>query len=342
MEYRTLGNTGTVVSRLCLGTMTFGAESDNKVANEQLDRFVEQGGNLIDTADVYADGESEAIIGRWLGTRNGARDQVVIATKGRFARGEGPNDVGLSRVSLTRALEASLRRLGVGTIDLYQAHAWDPLTPLEETLRFFDDAVRAGKIQYVGVSNFIGWQLQKAALLTSHLGLAPVVTLQPQYNLLQRDVELELAQVCVNEGIGILPWSPLGGGWLTGKYRRDVAPTGTTRLGDDPERGMEAYGRRNPEERTWRVIDAVRSVAEARGASMAQVALAWLVDRPAVTAVILGARTLEQLDDNLGAAGLHLSAVETALLDEASAPIVDDYPYGELGVDQRDRGIPGP
>jgi aryl-alcohol dehydrogenase (NADP+) len=342
MEYRTLGNTGTVVSRLCLGTMTFGAESDNKVANEQLDRFVEQGGNLIDTADVYADGESEAIIGRWLGTRNGARDRVVIATKGRFARGEGPNDVGLSRVSLTRALEASLRRLGVGTIDLYQAHAWDPLTPLEETLRFFDDAVRAGKIQYVGVSNFIGWQLQKAALLTSHLGLAPVVTLQPQYNLLQRDVELELAQVCVNEGIGILPWSPLGGGWLTGKYRRDVAPTGTTRLGDDPERGMEAYGRRNPEERTWRVIDAVRSVAEARGASMAQVALAWLVDRPAVTAVILGARTLEQLDDNLGAAGLHLSAVETALLDEASAPIVDDYPYGELGVDQRDRGIPGP
>jgi aryl-alcohol dehydrogenase (NADP+) len=342
MEYRTLGNTGTVVSRLCLGTMTFGAESDDKVANEQLDRFVEQGGNLIDTADVYADGESEAIIGRWLGTRNGARDRVVIATKGRFARGEGPNDVGLSRVSLTRALEASLRRLGVGTIDLYQAHAWDPLTPLEETLRFFDDAVRAGKIQYVGVSNFIGWQLQKAALLTSHLGLAPVVTLQPQYNLLQRDVELELAQVCVNEGIGILPWSPLGGGWLTGKYRRDVAPTGTTRLGDDPERGMEAYGRRNPEERTWRVIDAVRSVAEARGASMAQVALAWLVDRPAVTAVILGARTLEQLDDNLGAAGLHLSAVETALLDEASAPIVDDYPYGELGVDQRDRGIPGP
>ena len=141
---------------------------------------------------------------------------------------------------------------------------------------------------------------------------------------------------------GILPWSPLGGGWLTGKYRRDVAPTGTTRLGDDPGRGMEAFGRRNPEERTWRVIDAVRSVAEARGASMAQVALAWLVDRPAVTSVILGARTLEQLDDNLGAAGLHLSAVETALLDEASAPIVDDYPYGELGVDQRDRGIPGP
>ena len=223
MEYRTLGSTGTVVSALGLGTMTFGAESDEKTAHQQLDRFVEQGGNFVDTADVYAHGESEAIIGRWLGSRSGTRDRVVVATKGRFARGEGPNEIGLSRVSLTQALEASLRRLDVDTVDLYQAHAWDPLTPIEETLRFFDDAVRAGKIQYVGVSNFIGWQLQKATLLARHLGLAPVVTLQPQYNLLQRGVEFELTQVCVNERIGILPWSPLGGGWLTGKYQRNSA-----------------------------------------------------------------------------------------------------------------------
>jgi aryl-alcohol dehydrogenase-like predicted oxidoreductase len=331
MEYRTLGNTGTVVSTLCLGTMTFGAESDEQVATAQLDRFLEQGGNFLDTADVYSDGESERSIGRWLAARPGARDQVVVATKGRFPRGDGPNDVGLSRVGLTQALDASLRRLGVETIDLYQAHAWDPLTPIEETLRFFDDAVRAGKVQYVGVSNFIGWQLQKAALLTQQLGLAPIVTLQPQYNLLQRGVEFELTHVCVSEHIGILPWSPLGGGWLSGKYQRDVPPTGSTRLGEDPERGMEAFARRNPEERTWRVIDVVRSVAEAQGISMARVALAWLVDRPAVTSVILGARTLEQLDDNLGAADLHLSAEETARLDEASRPIVDDYPYGELG-----------
>jgi aryl-alcohol dehydrogenase-like predicted oxidoreductase len=331
MEYRTLGNTGTVVSTLCLGTMTFGAESDEQVATAQLDRFLEQGGNFLDTADVYSDGESERSIGRWLAARPGARDQVVVATKGRFPRGDGPNDVGLSRVGLTQALDASLRRLGVETIDLYQAHAWDPLTPIEETLRFFDDAVRAGKVQYVGVSNFIGWQLQKAALLAQQLGLAPIVTLQPQYNLLQRGVEFELTQVCVSEHIGILPWSPLGGGWLSGKYQRDVPPTGSTRLGEDPERGMEAFARRNPEERTWRVIDVVRSVAEAQGISMARVALAWLVDRPAVTSVILGARTLEQLDDNLGAADLHLSAEETARLDEASRPIVDDYPYGELG-----------
>jgi aryl-alcohol dehydrogenase (NADP+) len=342
MEYRTLGGTGTVVSTLCLGTMTFGAESDEQVAHQQLDRFMERGGNFLDTADVYADGKSEVIIGRWLAARAGARDRMVIATKARFPMGEGPNDLGLSRVRLTRALDASLRRLGVDTIDLYQAHAWDPLTPLEETLRFFDDAVRAGKVQYVGVSNFIGWQLLKAALLARHHGLAPIVTLQPQYNLLQRGVEFELTHVCVNEGIGMLPWSPLGGGWLTGQYRRDTAPAGATRLGEDPERGMEAYGRRNPEERTWRVIDAVRSVAEARGVSIARVALAWLVDRPAVTSVILGARTLEQLDDNLGAADLHLSADETARLDQASTPIVDDYPYGELGEDQRDRGLPHP
>src|SRR4029450_10164346 len=161
MEYRTLGNTGTVVSTLCLGTMTFGAESDEQVATAQLDCFLEQGGNFLDTADVYSDGESEGIIGRWFAARPGARDRVVVATKGRFPRGDGPNDVGLSRVSLTRALDAGRRRLGVETIDLYQAHAWDPLTPIEETLRFFDDAVRAGKVQYVGVSNFIGWQLQK-------------------------------------------------------------------------------------------------------------------------------------------------------------------------------------
>jgi aryl-alcohol dehydrogenase-like predicted oxidoreductase len=341
MEYRTLGSTGTIVSTFCLGTMTFGTESSEKVAHEQLDRFVEHGGNFIDTANVYSDGASEEIIGTWLASRPGARDRVVIATKGRFATGDGPNDVGLSRLNLTRALDASLRRLGVEAIDLYQAHSWDPITPIEETLRFYDDAVRAGKIHYVGVSNFVGWQLQKATLVARHLGFAPIVTLQPQYNLLQRSIEFELTQVCLNEGIGILPWSPLGGGWLSGKYRRDVQPTGATRLGDDPDRGMEAFGPRNADERTWRVIDTVASVAEERGASMAQVALAWLVDRSAVTSVILGARTLEQLDDNLGAAGLHLSDEESRRLDEVSASPVDVYPYGELAVEQRDRNLPG-
>jgi aryl-alcohol dehydrogenase-like predicted oxidoreductase len=253
--------------------------------------------------------------------------------------GDGPNDAGLSRVHLSRALDASLRRLGAEVIDLYQAHAWDPLTPIEETLRFFDDAVRAGKIRYAGVSNFTGWQLQKAALLTRHLNLAPIVTLQPQYNLLARDIEWELIPVCVNENIGVLPWSPLAGGWLTGKYRRDEAPTGATRLGENPQRGVEAYDRRNTE-RTWQVLDALRTVADRRGVSMGVIALAWLVDRPAVTSVILGARTLQQLDDNLSAAGVHLTAEEVRILDEASASLVSDYPYGEPGVAQRDRHVP--
>lgn len=341
MRYRTLGGTGTVVSTQCLGTMTFGKESDEPVAHAQLDRFADAGGNLVDTADVYSAGVSEEIIGRWLAARPGARERVVLATKGRFPIGPGLNDQGLSRGHLTRALEASLRRLRTDHVDLYQAHAWDPLTPIEETLAFFDDVVRAGKVRHVGMSNVVGWQLQKATLLARFAGQPPIVSLQPQYNLLTRDIEFELVDVCRSEGIAILPWSPLGGGWLTGKYRRDAVPTGASRLGDDPERGMEAYGPRNSQERTWRVIDAVRQVAEGRGVSMSQVALAWVADRPAVTSVILGARTVEQLADNLGAADLVLTDKEAALLTEVSTPEVADYPYGPAGREQRARTLPG-
>ena len=211
------------------------------------------------------------------------------------------------------------------------------MTPIEETLGFLDDAVRAGKIRYAGVSNFLGWQLQKAALLAGDA--APIVTLQPQYNLLARDIELEIVDVCRNEGIGILPWSPLAGGWLSGKYSRDTPPVGATRLGEDPERGVEAYGPRNAQERTWRIIGAVREVAESRAVSMAQVSLAWVADRPAVTSVILGARTVAQLEDNLGAADMHLSADETERLTEASEPVVADYPYGAPGIEQRSRDL---
>ena len=339
MEYRMLGATGAVVSTLALGTMTFGTESDEMAAHAQLDRYVEAGGNLIDTADVYSAGESEHIVGRWLAARDGAREQIVLASKGRFTTGDGRNDVGLSRQHLAAALEASLRRLGVDTIDLYQLHSFDPLTPLEETLRFLDDAVRAGKIHYVGLSNFTGWQLQRAVDVAEFRGLARPVTLQPQYNLLVREIEWEMIPAAQASGLGLLPWSPLGGGWLTGKYQREQPPTGATRLGENPARGVEAYGRRSRVERTWDVIDAVRALAADRGASMAQVALAWLVDRPAVTSVILGARTVDQLDDNLGAAGLHLSADETARLDAASDPVPADYPYGVPGVEQRSRGI---
>nr|WP_240929276.1 aldo/keto reductase [Streptomyces coryli] len=337
-----LGRSGCTVSTLALGTMTFGAETDEKGAHAQLDRFVEAGGTFVDTADVYSAGVSEEIVGRWLAERPAdVTGRITLATKGRFPMGEAPNDVGLSRVHLARALDASLRRLGVEAIDLYQVHAWDPLTPIEETLRFLDDAVRQGKIHYIGLSNFTGWQTQKAVDIADFRGLSRPVTHQPQYNLLAREIEWEVVPACESEGLGLLPWSPLGGGWLTGKYQRETRPTGATRLGENPQRGVEAYDRRRGLERTWAVVDEVRAVAEERGASMAQIALAWLVDRPAVTSVILGARTMEQLDDNLGAAGLHLSEAERSRLDEASDPNAADYPYGVPGREQRGRNIAG-
>jgi aryl-alcohol dehydrogenase-like predicted oxidoreductase len=342
VEYRTLGRSGCTVSTYALGTMTFGAETDEDGSHAQLDAFVEAGGTLVDTADVYAAGVSEEIVGRWLARRPAeVTGRVVLATKGRFPTGAGPNDVGLSRRHLASALDASLRRLGVERVDLYQVHAWDPWTPVEETLRFLDDAVRAGKVHYVGLSNYTGWQVQKAVDVADFRGLARPVTLQPQYNLLVREVEWEIVPACLSEGLGLLPWSPLGGGWLTGKYSRDEAPTGATRLGEDPERGVEAYGRRSAVQRTWDVVAAVEEVARGRGVPMARVALAWLHDRPAVTSVILGARTLEQLGDNLGAAGLHLDREETALLDAASDPGAADYPYGGPGTEQRSRRIEG-
>lgn len=342
MEYRTLGRSGCSVSTYTLGTMTFGRETDELGSFEQLDTFVDAGGNLIDTADVYADTVTEEVIGRWLAKRGASvRDQVVLATKGRFPTGEGPNDVGLSRKHLQQALDASLRRLGVDVVDLYQVHAWDPLTPLEETLGTLDGFVRAGKVRYVGLSNFTGWQVQKAVGITERERLARPVTLQPQYNLLVREVEYEMVPACLDAGLGLLPWSPLGGGWLTGKYTREQRPTGATRLGENPDRGVEAYDRRAGSQRTWDVIEAVQQVAESRGVSMANVALAWLVDRPSVTSVILGARTTEQLRENLHAADLHLSADERAALDAASDPAPADYPYGGPGEEQRSRKITG-
>jgi aryl-alcohol dehydrogenase-like predicted oxidoreductase len=340
MEYRTLGRSGCAVSTLALGTMTFGEETDEDASHAQLDVFVEAGGTLIDTADVYGNGVSEEIIGRWFGRQPAEiRSQMVLATKGRFRMGDGRNDVGLSRRHLRDALDASLRRLGVDSVDLYQVHAFDPHTPLDETLRFLDDAVTAGKIFYVGLSNYTGWQVQKVVDLAELRGLARPVTLQPQYNLLVREVEWEIVPACASTGLGLLPWSPLGGGWLTGKYRKDARPTGATRLGENPDRGVEAYDRRSTAQRTWDVIDAVQSVASSRGVTMAQVALAWLVDRPLVTSVILGARTVEQLRDNLGAAELHLEGQEVARLDAASDPAPADYPYGGPGIQQRSRTL---
>lgn len=337
MEYRTLGNSGCVVSAFALGTMTFGQETDESGSHAQLDRFIAEGGTFVDTADVYANGASERIIGRWLAQRPSRRDEIVLATKARFPMGEGRNDVGTSRKHLAAALDASLRRLGVDHVDLYQLHGYDPLTPLEETLRFLDDAVRAGKVHYIGLSNFAGWQLQRAVDLAAARGFPPPVTLQPQYNLLAREIEWEIVPAAMANGLGVLPWSPLGGGWLTGKYTRDERPSGATRLGENPDRGVEGYDRRAASQRTWDVVDVVGDIAAERGVPMAHAALSWLVDRPGVTSVILGARTEAQLVDNLGAAGLVLTDAERKRLDEASDPEPADYPYGSIGREQRTR-----
>jgi aryl-alcohol dehydrogenase-like predicted oxidoreductase len=341
MEYRTLGRSGCAVSAYCLGTMTFGSETDEAGAHRQLDRFAEAGGTLVDTADVYSAGVSEEIIGRWFASRPAdVTEPVVLATKGRFPLDRFPNGAGLSARHLTRALDGSLRRLGLAAVDLYQVHSYDPWTPLEETLRTLDGFIQAGKIRYYGLSNFTGWQLTKAVHLARALNVAAPVTLQPQYSLLVREIEWEIVPAALDGGLGLLPWSPLGGGWLSGKYRRDQRPAGATRLGENPDRGMEAYDRRSTE-RTWRVIDAVQKIAEEREVSTAEVALAWVTARPAVTSTILGARTMEQLETNLRAAGLHLTGEETAALDAASDPGAVDYPYGEMGEEQRSRQLAG-
>ncbi len=341
MDYRTLGRSGCAVSSLALGTMTFGAETDEAGAFAQLDRFVEAGGTLVDTADVYSSGDSEEIIGRWRAARPAdVTEPVVLATKGRFPTVRVPNGDGLSARHLTRALDASLRRLGVDSVDLYQVHAFDPWTPMEETLRTLDGFVRAGKILYYGLSNFTGWQLTKLVHLARAMNVPEPVTLQPQYSLLVREIEWEIAPAAADAGLGLLPWSPLGGGWLSGKYTRDQRPTGDTRLGDNPERGMEAWERRGTD-RTWDVISAVEEVARRRDVSMAEVALAWVTGRPGVTATILGARTTEQLESNLRSADLSLTEDEVAVLDAASDPRPPDYPYGEMGIEQRGRKLAG-
>lgn len=327
MEFRPLGMTGTQVTSLCLGTMTFGQETPEEEAHAILDRYVEAGGNFIDTADVYQKGVSEEFIGRWLQGRG--RDDLVIATKVRFAMGDDSNEAGLSRRWINQAVNNSLRRLNIDCIDLYQAHCWDPLTPLEETLAAFDDLVRAGKVRYIGISNFTGWQLQRAALLAQVNGQAPIVTFQPQYNLLAREIEWELVELCLEEGIGLLPWSPLGGGWLTGKYKREERPTGDTRLGEDPGRGVEAYDKRNTE-RTWAVLDVIDKIVADRNSRVGhgQVALNWVTNRPGVSSTMLGVRTVEQLEDNLASTTWRLSGDEVAALDEVSDPGKPEYPYG--------------
>lgn len=317
MKYRRLGRTGLHVSTFCLGTMQFGWTADEPVAFAVMDAFVAAGGNFIDTADIYSvwaannpGGVSEAIIGRWMRTR-GNRLDVVVATKGRGRMWPGPNGEGLSRAHLIRAVDESLRRLQTDYIDLYQTHWFDAATPIEETLSTLDDLVHAGKIRYIGCSNIPTWRLMQALWASDRLQIARYDSLQPHYNLAHRaEFEAELQHVCLEYGLGVLPYSPLAAGFLTGKYRRDAPVPESARAGSVQSRYFH--------ERGWRVVEAVDEVARGYAVPMAHIALAWLLARPGVTAPIIGANNVEQLHELLGASDLVLDDAAVNLLDEAS------------------------
>ena len=340
MNYRRLGNSGLSVSSLTLGTMGFGTETPEEAAFAILDAFLEAGGNMIDTADVYGGGASEELLGRWRKSRPDTTSRLVIATKARFGTGSDVNDAGTSRPHLHRALNTSLRRLGVETIDLYQMHGWDPLTPVEENLSFLDAAVRAGKIHYVGLSNFTGWQLQLTLSTARAMGLQVPITLQQQYNLACREIEYEVIPAALHNGIGLLPWSPLAGGFLSGKYARgaDLNSDGTRYSNGVP---MFDYigDKLAAKEQNWTIVDTVRQIANEIGATPSQVALSWVANRPSVSSTIIGARTMEQLNNNLRAADLALDADALSRLDAVSAPTPDEYPYGRFGSLQRGRYV---
>jgi aryl-alcohol dehydrogenase-like predicted oxidoreductase len=303
--------------------MTFGRESDEDLSRSMLDRFVAAGGTFLDTADVYSDGGSEEIIGRWLKGRD--RDDLVIASKVRW--GPGGNREGLSRRHILSAVEASLRRLGTDHIDLYQVHGWDPATDLGDTLRTLDSLVTGGKVRYLGVSNWCGWQLQKGLDLAAARDYETFSCLQPLYNLLDREAEWELLPVCVGEGLGVIPWSPLRGGWLSGKYRREMggAPE-NTRIHDAGTHGWAETWDAYDNERTWRVLDELRAVAGEAGRHPAQVALNWLLQRPGVTSPIIGARTMAHFETNMGATDWDLDPAHVERLTRASDRRLP-YPY---------------
>ncbi len=318
MEYRKLGGTGLKVSELALGTMQFGWTADEETAFAVLDAYVEAGGNLIDTADIYSrwaegnpGGVSEEIIGRWLKAR-GNRQEVVLATKVRGRMWEGPNGEGLSRAHIMRAVEDSLRRLDTDYIDLYQTHFYDVDTPIEETMRGLDDLVRAGMVRYVGCSNYPAWRLVESLWASDRRGLARYVSLQPHYNLVHREeFERELAQVVEAYGIGVINYSPLAGGFLTGKYRRDAPLLDSVRA--------EGVQKRYFSDRNFDLLDAMEEIGRAHEQGVLQVALAWLLSKPLITAPIVGANSVEQLQGSLKAVGFRLNEPEMDRLNELSA-----------------------
>lgn len=325
MKYNRLGRTGLRVSEVCMGTMTFGGVTDQAEAQRMFDRCLDAGVNFFDTANVYTGGQSETILGRVMKDK---REDLVIATKVFNAQGPGPNDMGLSRKHIIQACEASLRRLGTDYIDLYQVHADDRETPLEETLRALDQLVRDGKVRYIGASNHVAWRLSDALWTSETKGLARYECLQPLYNLIERGLDAELLPLCRDKGVGVITWSPLASGWLTGKYRGEVPAD--ARLNEPGRPPMGATVDRE------RIMDAVISEAERLGATPAQVALRWVMDQEGITSAIIGARNLEQLNDNLGAADLDMDQETWKGLDRASRlPLT--YPSGLVMMMQRRR-----
>jgi aryl-alcohol dehydrogenase-like predicted oxidoreductase len=327
MEYRKLGRTGLKVSELCLGTMQFGWSADEDASIQILHAAYEAGINFIDTADVYSrwaegnpGGVAERIIGKWMKQNKISRDKVVIATKVRGKMGDGPNDEGLSRTHILNAVEASLARLGTDYVDLYQTHWYDATTPIEETLSTLTDLVRQGKVRYIGCSNYPAWRLTEALWTSEHYSLARFDSLQPHYNLVHRaEFERELADVCRAYGVGVIPYSPLAGGFLTGKYRRDQVVESVR------AKGASRYFTEN----NWALLNKLDEIRNSKDiqqvtgqyntCTLSQVALAWLLSDPLIVSPIIGPRSLEQLADNLGAAGMRLLPEEKKMLDEASA-----------------------
>lgn len=334
MEYRYLGRSGLKVSVLTMGTMTFGGSAkightDRADAARQLDLCLEAGINLYDTANVYNAGISEEILGDIL-KENGRRQNALVATKVRFKMGEGPNDIGLSRHHIIAQCKASLKRLKTDVIDLYQVHEWDGMTPIEETMEALDTLVRHGHVRYIGCSNYSGWHMMKALMAADKRQGERFVSQQIHYSLHSRDAEYELIPVGQDQGLGVLIWSPLAGGLLSGKYRRD----------SEPESGRHVGGFREPPvydwEKLYSTIDTVVEIAEARGVSGAQVSLAWLLGRPGVTSAIIGGRTEAQFRDNIAAANLVLTAEERDRLDAVSRPPLL-YPYWHQSFSAQDR-----
>lgn len=348
MKYVYLGKTGTKVSEICLGAMTFGRgerngwglpTTDEASSHAMMDAFAAAGGNFIDTADVYGPGESEEVVGTWLAKHDSRfRENMVIATKARMMVGPGPNDIGSGRKHLIHSVEQSLKRLQTNYIDLYQLHAWDPKTPLKETFSTLNDLVRSGKVRYIGVSNFTGWQIQKALDLTEFMGLENVVSLQPQYNLLCRDIEYDGLAVARDNGLAVLPWSPLAGGWLSGRYKRGMKepPAGSRVSWAEGAKWSATNWTNKAVDSTWNVVDEVFKISEETNSSPAQVSLRWLLQTPGVTSPIIGAKTMAQLQDNLACVNWSLSDEQVNRLNQVSENVYVPYPFA-LQHNRKDR-----